>query len=120
LSLIPYLLVAAYGLKLALTRETYDTQPGSRNRELVISAIAVCYSIWLIYAGGLKYLLLSALIYTPGTILFLLARREQNKKVFTFREWVVFLIAAIALCDVKLHILPQGYRFNLKTHAPSL
>jgi cyanophycinase len=24
----------------------------------------------------------------------------------------------IALCDVKLHILPQGYRFNLKTHQP--
>lgn len=24
----------------------------------------------------------------------------------------------IALCDVKLHILPHGYRFNLKTHLP--
>jgi cyanophycinase len=25
---------------------------------------------------------------------------------------------AIALCNVKLHILPHGYRFNLKTHSP--
>ncbi len=25
---------------------------------------------------------------------------------------------AIALCGVKLHILPHGYRFNLKTHQP--
>ena len=25
---------------------------------------------------------------------------------------------AIALCDVKLHILPHGYHFNLKTHQP--
>ncbi len=25
---------------------------------------------------------------------------------------------AIAVCDVKLHILPHGYRFNLKTHQP--
>ncbi|MGV0027945.1 cyanophycinase [Phormidesmis priestleyi] len=25
---------------------------------------------------------------------------------------------SIALCDVKLHILPHGYRFNLKTHLP--
>uniref|UniRef100_A0A832H2P7 Cyanophycinase n=1 Tax=Oscillatoriales cyanobacterium SpSt-402 TaxID=2282168 RepID=A0A832H2P7_9CYAN len=25
---------------------------------------------------------------------------------------------AIALCGVKLHILPHGYRFNLKTHSP--
>jgi cyanophycinase len=27
---------------------------------------------------------------------------------------------AIALCNVKLHILPHGYRFNLKTHQPVL
>jgi cyanophycinase len=27
---------------------------------------------------------------------------------------------AIALCNVKLHILPSGYRFNLKTHQPIL
>lgn len=27
---------------------------------------------------------------------------------------------AIALCGVKLHILPHGYRFNLKTHQPLL
>jgi len=25
---------------------------------------------------------------------------------------------ALAVCDVKLHILPQGYRFNLKTKQP--
>lgn len=27
---------------------------------------------------------------------------------------------AIALCGVQLHILPRGYRFNLKTHQPLL
>jgi cyanophycinase len=26
----------------------------------------------------------------------------------------------IALCGVKLHILPHGYRFNFKTHEPVL
>lgn len=26
----------------------------------------------------------------------------------------------IALCNIKLHILPQGYRFNWKTHEPML
>jgi len=96
LSLIPYLLVAAYGLKLALTRETYERDSRGRNRELIISLVATLYSALMIYAGGLKYLLLSALIYAPGTILFLLARREQNRKVFTFGEWFVFSVAVIA------------------------
>lgn len=95
LSLIPYLLVAAYGLKLALTGETY-TQPQSRRREWVISAIATFYSIWLIYAGGLKYLLLSAVIYAPGTLLFLLARREQGRKIFQFWEWFFLTLIIIA------------------------
>jgi arginine:ornithine antiporter/lysine permease len=96
LSLIPYLLVAAYGLKLALTRETYERNSRNRNRELIISLIATLYSALMLYAGGLKYLLLSALIYAPGTILFFLARREQNRKVFTFGEWFIFSIAVLA------------------------
>jgi len=33
LTLIPYLLVAAYGLKLAYTGETYEKDPGARNKE---------------------------------------------------------------------------------------
>jgi arginine:ornithine antiporter / lysine permease len=36
------------------------------------------------------------LIYAPGTILFFLARREQNRKIFTFTEWVVFSVAVVA------------------------
>ena len=53
----------------------------------------------MIYAGGLKFVLLAALLYAPGTSLYFLARREQNERVFTSAEMVVFgviLIAAIA------------------------
>lgn len=107
LSLIPYLLVAAYGLKLALTRETYERDVRSRNWELIISLLATLYSALMIYAGGLKYLLLSALIYAPGTILFFLARREQNRKVFTFGEWFVFSVTAIAALTA-LYALVKG------------
>ncbi len=96
LSLVPYLLVAAYGLKLAITGETYEGESHSRRNGLIISLIATLYSALMIYAGGLKYLLLSGLIYAPGTILFFLARREQNRKTFTFGEWFIFSIAAIA------------------------
>jgi len=107
LSLIPYLLVAAYGLKLALSGETYERDGRSRNRELIFAAIATLYSALMIYSGGLKYLLLSGLIYAPGTLLFFLARREQNRKVFTFGEWFVFSLAAIAALSA-LYALVTG------------
>lgn len=41
--------------------------------------------------------MLPALLYAPGTILFVIARREQNRPVFTHVEWLLFgVIAAVA------------------------
>ena len=95
LALIPYLLVAAFALKLALSRETY-TDSRSRNRELVISVIATAYAMLMLVAGGLEKLLLAALILVPGTLLFFLARREQGQRVFGFWELVLFTVTVIA------------------------
>ena len=41
----------------------------------------------MIYAGGMKFLVLSAILYAPGTALYVWAKREQNKQVFTVVEW---------------------------------
>ncbi|MBF2046764.1 MAG: amino acid permease [Elainella sp. C42_A2020_010] len=96
LALIPYLLVAAFGLKLAWNGETYERNSRNRTRELVIAAIATAYSVLMLYAGGLDKLLLSGLILAPGTILFFMARREQNLNIFKSWEWFFFTIIAIA------------------------
>ena len=82
MTLIPYLLVAAYGLKLAWTGETYAADPRGRAIDWIRGAIATIYAAGMIYAGGAKFLLLSALLYAPGTALFIIARREQRKTVF--------------------------------------
>ncbi|MNP43984.1 Arginine/ornithine antiporter [compost metagenome] len=104
--LIPYFWSAAYGLLLAVRGESYEQDPGARNKDLFIAAIAVIYAIWLIYAGGLKYLLLSALLYAPGVILFAKAKREVGQPIFTNVEKIIFaavvigaLVAAYGLYD---------------------
>jgi arginine:ornithine antiporter/lysine permease len=97
MTLIPYLLVAAYGLKLAWTGDTYERDGRSRSADMTRGAIATLYAAGMIYAGGTKFLLLSALIYAPGTILYFLTMREQRKTVFTAAEQLIFgaiLIAA--------------------------
>jgi arginine:ornithine antiporter / lysine permease len=48
--------------------ETYENALAERKKDLIIGGIALIYAIWLLYAGGLKYLLLSALLYAPGAI----------------------------------------------------
>ncbi|WP_437887296.1 basic amino acid/polyamine antiporter [Phytobacter sp. V91] len=97
LTLIPYLLVGAYGLKLAVNRETYETADAARKKDLIFSLLATGYALLMIYAGGMKYLLLSAIIYGPGTLLYLYARREQRACLFRNKtETALFAILMIA------------------------
>ncbi|SHN55283.1 amino acid permease [Desulfovibrio litoralis] len=102
LSLIPYFLVAAYGVKLASTAETYNINPENRNKDLIIACIATFYSALMLYSGGMKYILLAALIYAPTSLLFFKARQEQKLPIFatafekaTFGVIVVGAVVAI-------------------------
>jgi arginine:ornithine antiporter/lysine permease len=90
--LVPYFFSAAYGLLLAVRGETYENDPGDKGKDLFIGLIATLYAIWLVYAGGPKYLLLSALLYAPGAILFAKAKMETGKPVFTGVEKVIFAV----------------------------
>jgi len=62
----------------------------------------------LIYAAGFKFLVLAAILYGPGAILYFWTRREQGKKVFKPVDWIIFLVAAV-LCVVGIHGLATGY-----------
>jgi arginine:ornithine antiporter/lysine permease len=104
--LVPYLWSAAYAFLLALRSETYEQALAERKKDLIIGAIALLYAIWLLYAGGVKYLLLSALLYAPGAILFAKAKREVGQPIFTNVEKLIFaavvvgaLVAAFGLYD---------------------
>lgn len=89
LSLVPYLLAAAFALKLTITRETYGPDDDrERRKQRVISAVALGYTIFLLYAAGVKFLLPAATMYALGTILFLLARREAGERPFNRVEAV--------------------------------
>jgi arginine:ornithine antiporter/lysine permease len=104
--LVPYLWSAGYAVLLAVRGETYEQAHAERRKDLFIAGVALIYAIWLLYAGGVKYLLLSALLYAPGALLFAKAKRELGQPVFTQVEKLVFagvvvgaLVAAYGLHD---------------------
>jgi len=108
MSLIPYLLVAAFGILLARRGETYDAiRPQERVRDITFAGIATIYTFFMIVAGGLKFLLLSAVLYAPGTVLYVWARREQKLQVFTPIEWAIFVVAAVG-CIAAIYGLATG------------
>ena len=104
--LVPYFWSSAYAVLLAVRGETYEQANGERNKDLLIALISTLYAVWLVYAAGVQYLLLSALLYAPGAILFAKAKRELGQPVFTGVEKLIFIavligagIAAFGLYD---------------------
>jgi arginine:ornithine antiporter/lysine permease len=108
MALIPFLLVAAYAFLMIRRGETYETRPRERTRDLIFAGLAVIYTLFLIYAAGMRFLVLSAVLYGPGTALYFWARREQGKTIFKPIEWVIFSAAMIG-CAVAIHGLATGY-----------
>ncbi|RDY67393.1 basic amino acid/polyamine antiporter [Lysobacter soli] len=109
MALIPFLLVAGYGLMLTRRGETYERDPKDHRRDVIIAALATVYTIFLLYAGGMKFIVLSAVLYAPGTALYVWARREQGLPVFSrTSDWIIFVLAAIGAV-VGIWWLVTGY-----------
>ncbi len=108
-TLIPFLLCAGYGWMLVARGETYDKYPEGRTRDLYIAIVATLYCAFLIYAAGLKFVVLSSVLYGPGTILYFWSRREQGLPVFTkTSDWVIFILAMIGAA-VGIWWIATGY-----------
>lgn len=106
--LVPYLWSAAYALMLAAKGETYEKEPGVRRKDMMIAGLATLYAIWLVFAGGVDYLLLSALLYAPGALFFYKAKRERNEVAFTLIEKGI-LAASIVAALIAMAGLYRGW-----------
>jgi arginine:ornithine antiporter/lysine permease len=94
LALLPYFLAAAYALKIGLTGEAYeDVAPRIRRRETIFAGAATAYTLFLFDAAGVKFLLLSTVLLAPAALLYVKARSEHGRRLFTPAE--VALLAVI-------------------------
>ena len=93
--LIPYFFSAAYGFLVAYRKEGYKTSE-SATKDIIIGVTALFYSIWLLYAAGIQYFLLSALLYLPGVVLYIKARKEYNHQLFNTAEKVILAVITVS------------------------
>ncbi|MFB7369762.1 basic amino acid/polyamine antiporter [Streptomyces sp. NPDC056222] len=95
LSLIPFLLAAAFAVKIALLPQREKVTGRSTRWELVVAVLATVYTAFLLFAAGLKFVLVSFIIYAPSTFLFVKARREQNRRLFSPAEAVLCAVSVV-------------------------
>jgi len=89
--LVPYLLVGLYLIKVVR---------GQKNPlALAVGLGASAYGFWLLYASGPLHLLLSVVLYAPGLLLFLYARRgaRGNRVLSQLERIAIGLLIAAAL-----------------------
>lgn len=92
--LIPYVFSGAYAAKLAITGESY--RPGeSRTNGLIAGVVATIYGVWLVYAAGPTYLFMVAMLYVPGIIFYVMARRENGARSFTTIEAILAAVLVL-------------------------
>ena len=88
--LIPYMLSAFYQVKL-----TYQ----DNKKQLAIGILASIYTVWLVYAAGISYLLLTMLLYAPGIILYKRTQKDYgiNRKdsKLEIALMIIFVLLAI-------------------------
>jgi len=66
-------------------------------KQWIIGILASIYAIWLVYASGIDYLLLTMLLYIPGIIVYVVVQKNNQKRLTQFDYIFFSLIVILAL-----------------------
>lgn len=97
--LVPYLLVGLFLMKVAF-------QNHLAWKYKAIGTVATVYALWIVYAAGMKYLLLSVLLYLVGVILFLYSQKQAHGK-WQLTRWeygVLLVLAVLSIPALKMFL----------------
>ncbi len=75
----PYLASAAFLWRSAAARQPAPDSGVSRRAARISSGLSMAYSVWLLYAAGPKFVLISALLFAFGLPIYYYARRERMR-----------------------------------------
>ncbi|MCL2280976.1 basic amino acid/polyamine antiporter [Candidatus Saccharibacteria bacterium] len=103
--LLPYLFSALFQLK-----ESWKEKRGTAGRgwNITVGLVAVIYAAWLLYAGGLEYLLTMVILYAVGLPIYIWARKDHGSKTI-FKTWEgVIAVALIAIAIYGVYWMATG------------
>lgn len=101
--LLPYGCIAIYQLKYTLTHRKGEDV----GVNIFLGIISTVFMGWLVYASGLDYLLITVLLFFPGTMMFVYVRRYYREQLFTGIEKIIVsaLFALFIICLFKFNTI---------------
>ena len=112
--MIPYMLSAFYAFKLTCTGElTEDQSGGGKAWTWIATIIGSIYGVWMLYASSFTYILVCALMYLPGVIIYIIKRKEEGGAIFPKVYDKVVFILLCALFVLFFVLVAAGNEFVL-------
>jgi arginine:ornithine antiporter/lysine permease len=75
---------------------------------VAIGFIASIYGVWLVYAAGLDYLLLTSILYAPGIYIYRRVQKEHAEGTFLTKKEIYIAIGIGAAAIYALYALISG------------
>ena len=107
--MIPYALSAFYCLKVTMQGEGMEnlTQT-SKVWVWIYSIVGSLYGLWLLYASSLTNILISALLYAPGALLYIKTRKEQYAILFPKNIDKIILVLLLVMAIISVIMIFNG------------
>ena len=102
----PYLSSAGYLWKYATTSAYKSTHGESSGASILTGFLGVIYAIWLLYAAGAQFVLLSTIMYVIAVPVYWWAQREHGAaRIFNaYEKWAAILLFLVAILAVYLFV----------------
>lgn len=75
---------------------------------LVFAFIGTIYGFWMLYSGGLDYVLITTVLYAPGLLVFIRGRQEKNLPIFTRTTEKAAAAAIVILAVISIYMMAVG------------
>ena len=75
---------------------------------LVFAFIGTVYGFWMLYSGGLDYVLITTVLYAPGLLVFIHGRQEKGLPVFTRKTEKAAAAAVLVLAVISIYMMATG------------
>lgn len=107
--MVPYALSSFYCLKITWQgKEMENLRRREKTPIWAYSVIGSAYGLWMLYASGITYILISALLYTPGILFYYWARKEEKLAIFPRKTDLILLAVLLIMAIYSLFMLSAG------------
>ena len=107
--MIPYALCAFYCLKLTFSGLCMESLSSKEKTWIwTYSILGSLYGIWMLYASSITNLLISALLYAPGVILYAKTKQEEKEPFFPRIIDKIVLVLLLVMAIISAIMIFKG------------